>query len=176
MEFSSQPARTLIGERNFHGGADGTEDFAQQREIAKKAGAAALDDFFGGAAEVDVHGVVAEVFDHARGVGHDLRTGAEELRGDGVLVFLEIEIAESFLRAAGDALGAGELGHQEAAVAEAADDAAEERIGDSGHGGEDGARADGEVAELVGLRNHGDVLSITGRLDGATASSLLGTT
>ena len=93
-----------------------------------------------------------------------------------MLVFLEVEVAKSFFSAASDAFGAGELGHQEAAVAEATDDAAEERIGDSGHGGEDGARADGEVAELVGLRNHGDVLSITGRLDGATASSLPGTT
>ena len=44
----------------------------EQREFAKQAGAAALDYFFGGAAEVDVHGVVAEVFDHAGGFGHDL--------------------------------------------------------------------------------------------------------
>ena len=146
----------LDGERDFYSGADRLEDFAEQREVAEEAGAAALHDFFGGAAEVDVDGVVAEVLDHSGGVGHDLRVGAEELRGDGVLVFLEIKVAESFVGAAGDAFGAGELGHQQAAVAEAADDTAEERVGDAGHGGEDRAGADGEVAELVGLRDHGE--------------------
>ena len=69
--------------------------------------------------------------------------GAEELRGDGMLVFLEIEIAKSFCGAAGDAFGGGELGHQQAAAAEAADDAAEKRVGDAGHGGEDGGGGDG---------------------------------
>jgi len=45
-----------------------------------------------------------------------------------MLVFLEVEIAQRFLRAARDAFGAGELRHQQAAAAEAANDAAEERV------------------------------------------------
>ena len=63
----------LDGERDAHGGADGAENFAEEIEIAKEAGAAALDNFFGGAAEIDVDGVVAEVFDHFGGASHDLR-------------------------------------------------------------------------------------------------------
>ncbi len=58
----------------------------------KKAGAATLDDFLGRAAQVDVHRVIAEVFHHARGVCHHLGIGAEELRGYGMLIFLEIKV------------------------------------------------------------------------------------
>src|SRR5277367_3445763 len=80
----------LDRERNADGGAHGAEDLLQQREVAEQAGATAFHDLLGGAAEVDVHGVVAEVFDHFGGVGHDLGIGAEELRSDGVFVFLKI--------------------------------------------------------------------------------------
>jgi len=59
------------------------KNFAEQIEVAEKAGAAALDDFFGRAAEIDVDGVVAEVFHHFGSVGHDIGLGAEKLRGDG---------------------------------------------------------------------------------------------
>jgi len=52
------------GERDTHGGAHNVKNFAEQIEVAEKAGAAALDDFFGRAAEIDVDGVVAEVFHH----------------------------------------------------------------------------------------------------------------
>src|SRR5277367_502337 len=80
----------LDGERNADGGAHGAEDLLQKIEIAKQAGATAFHDFFGGTAEVDIHGVVAEVFDHLGGVGHDLGIGTEKLGGDGVFVFLKI--------------------------------------------------------------------------------------
>ncbi len=130
-------------EGNFHGGADGAENLPEQRHVAQQAGAAALDNFFGGAAEIDVHGVVAKVFDHAGGFGHDFRAGTEELRGDGMLVFLEIKIAQSLFCAAGDSFGAGEFGHEQAAAAEAADHAAEERVRHAGHGGEHRGGTDG---------------------------------
>src|SRR3984893_8227943 len=107
----------LDGQGNLHGGANGAEDLLEQRHVAKEAGAAALDDLFGGAAEIDVDRVVAEVFDHSCGLAHSFGGGAEKLCGDGVLVFLKIEVAQSFFGAAGDAFGAGELGHQQSAAA-----------------------------------------------------------
>src|SRR5204862_6086833 len=56
------PARAqLDGQWNLHGGAGGFENILKQREIAEQTGAPALDDFFGGATEIDVHSVVAEV-------------------------------------------------------------------------------------------------------------------
>src|SRR5271169_6913201 len=41
----------LDGQGNFDGGANHFENFSQEREIAQQARAAALDDFFGGAAQ-----------------------------------------------------------------------------------------------------------------------------
>ena len=84
-----------------------------------------------------------------------LRTGAEELRGDGMLVFLEIEIAKRFVGAAGDAFGAGELGHQQAAAAEAANDATEQRVRDTGHRSQHRGRANRQVADFVFSGKHG---------------------
>src|SRR5271168_792480 len=49
------------GERNAHGGAYRAKNLAEQIKVAEQAGAATFDDFLRGAAEVDVHGVVAEV-------------------------------------------------------------------------------------------------------------------
>ena len=80
-------------ERNFDGAAHGFENLFEKRQIAEQAGAAALDDFFGGAAEIDVHSIVAKVFDHLRGLSHDGGIRAKKLRGNRVLVFLEVEIA-----------------------------------------------------------------------------------
>jgi len=78
----------------------------------------------------------AEVFDHFGGVGHDLRVASEELGGDGVLVFVEVKIALGFfVFGAEDPVGGGEFSHDEAAASEVADEAAEDSIGDSGHGG-----------------------------------------
>ena len=59
------------GERNLYGRAHGTENFTEKVKVAEQAGAAALHDFFGRAAEIDVHGIVAQVFDHFCGAGHD---------------------------------------------------------------------------------------------------------
>ena len=73
MEFSSQPARNLMVSGIFTAARTARKICSEQRQIAQQAGAAALDNFFGGAAEIDVDGVVAEVFDHTRGVGHHLR-------------------------------------------------------------------------------------------------------
>src|SRR5579863_8553055 len=143
------PTRSQLDRKwDANGGTNGSENVAEQRKIPQQAGAAALDDFLGRAAQIDVHGVVAEVFDHAGGIGHDLRICAEELRGDGMLVFLKIEITERLGGAAGDAFGAGELRHEQAATAEAANDAAEKRVRHASHRGKHRGGADGQVANL----------------------------
>ena len=84
----------LHGERNRDGGADFAQHPLHQRQIAQQAGAAvALHHLVHRAAEVDIEDVEAQVLADARGVGHHGRIGAEELRGDGVLFGVEIQIA-----------------------------------------------------------------------------------
>ena len=74
--------------------------------------------------------------------------GAEQLRGDGVLFGLESQVACSVrvgLRRAerrADAVRAGELGHDQPAAAQIADEAAEHGVGDAGHGREHRGRGD----------------------------------
>ena len=46
-----------------------------------------------------------------------------------------------------DAMGAGELGHDEPAAALGADQAAKDRVGDAGHGREHGRRRDGDTSD-----------------------------
>ena len=111
-----------------NGMVDGRAHFAQQslhqRQVAQQAGAAvALDHFIDRAAEVDIENVEAEILADARGVGHDGGVGAEELRGDGMLVRVEAQIfgqrLGGFAGAQGgaDAVRAGELGHDQPAAA-----------------------------------------------------------
>src|SRR5580704_13393018 len=154
----------LDGERDFDGSANRFENLPEERKIAQQAGAAALDYFLCRAAEIDVHGVIAQVFDHAGGFGHDFRIRAEKLRGDGMLVFLKIKIAKRFGSTARDAFGAGELRHKQAAAAEAANDAPEKRVRNARHRRKYRGRADGQIANSEKSREH--EFSIDG---GATA-------
>ncbi len=61
-----------------------------------------------------------------------------------------------------DAVGAGELGHDQAAAAEIADEAAEDGIGHAGHGREHGGGREGYRADrkLCGKILHGEAVSI----------------
>ena len=62
-----------------------------QRQVAKQPGAAiALHYFIDRAAEVDVQDVEPEVLAYPRGVRHHSRIGSEQLRGNGMLVRLEV--------------------------------------------------------------------------------------
>ena len=116
-------------------------------QVAEEAGAAvALHYFFCGTAEVEIDQVEAEIFDEARGVGQDAGIAAEELGGDGMLVFVEVQVASANALIAEDAVGGGELGHDQAASAEIFDEAAEDGVGDSGHRGQDGGGRDADVA------------------------------
>ncbi len=64
-----------------------------------------------------------------------------------MLVFIEMEIALGLLVLLAEyAVGRGELGHDEAASAQVADEAAENRIRDAGHGSEHGRRGDLDAA------------------------------
>jgi len=71
-----------------------------------------------------------------------------------MLVFLKIKIAQSFGGAARDAFGRSELGHEQTAATEAANDAAKEGVGDTGHGRQDGGGGDGQVANFEGCGKH----------------------
>jgi len=63
-----------------------------------------------------------------------------------VLVFVKVKIASADALIAKHSVGRGELGHDQAASAEVLDEAAEDGVGDSGHGGEDGGGRDADVA------------------------------
>ena len=114
---SFQPEAELDGEGNRDRLADGAEDLADAGQVPQQARAAvAADDSLGGAAEVQVNGVKAGVLDDAGGVGQGLRVGAEELRSNGMLVVVERQVAAALGFAhARQAVGRGELRHQEAA-------------------------------------------------------------
>jgi hypothetical protein len=66
-----------------------------------------------------------------------------------VLVFLKEKIASGFSGATGDAFGAGELRHEEAAATLCANDAAKERVGDAGHGSKNGGGTDAKITHAV---------------------------
>ena len=89
-----------------------------RRQVAQQPRAAvAAHHALGGAAEVQVHGVEPGVLDDARGFGQRLGIGPEELRADGVLVVVERQVAAALGFAhAREAVGGGELGHQQPAA------------------------------------------------------------
>ena len=143
------PAGTNFdGKRNFYRGADGAEKFFEMHEVAQQAGAATFDHFFYRATEIDIDLIEAEVFGERGGRGHDGGIGAENLGRDGMLVGVEIQIVQSARGIAGEAFGAGEFGHDQAAGTEGTDHAAEDGVGDAGHGGEDGGGLDDGVANF----------------------------
>ncbi len=158
----------LAGERDRDGAAHLAEDLRNQGQVAQQTGAAvALDDLLHRAAEVHVDAVEAKILDHASGVGQDLGLGAEKLGDDRMFVGLVVEVVEAGpprrLLALGLALGigddavrAGELGHDQTAPAQAADEAAKDRVGHARHGGEgDGGRQlKGAEAQLLRNREH----------------------
>src|SRR5208337_4527718 len=129
------------------------ENLPDQRQIAQQSGAAiALHYFFRWAAQVQVDQVEAEVFHQARGIGQHARTAAEELCRDGVLVFVKVKVASLDALVAQNAVGRGELGHDQAASAKVLDEATENRVGDPGHGGEHGGGGDGDPADAQARR------------------------
>src|ERR1035437_10180745 len=106
--------------------------------------------------------------------------GAEELGGDRVLVGVEAEIALqgpiglAGLERCADAVRAGELGHDEPAPAEIANESAEYRIGHAGHGrkhrgGREIHRSDRKLCG-EGLHGSADLSLTSGRKPGAGGS------
>src|SRR5260221_8457405 len=72
----------LDGERDFYGGAHRAEDLLEQRHVAQQAGASALHDFLGGAAEIDVAPGLGRVFDPFFNFPPFLGVGAQKLPRD----------------------------------------------------------------------------------------------
>jgi hypothetical protein len=141
-DFGVVPAGAeLHGEGNLHCPAYLAEDPFDQRQVAQQSGTAvALYHFLRRAAEVQVHQVEAEVFDQARGIGKHCGIAAEQLRRDGMLVVIEMQVAAAHAAVAEHAVGGSELGHDQPAAAEIADEAAENRVGNAGHGGQNRSR------------------------------------
>src|ERR1019366_1442540 len=122
-------------------------------QIAQQPGAAvALDNFLGRAAEVQIDEVEPEVFHQASGIGQHGGTTAEELGRDGVLVFVKVKVASLDALVAQYSVGGGELGHDQAASAKVLDEAAEDGVGDPGHGSEDSGGGDRNVSHLQARR------------------------
>ena len=108
----------LDGEGDGDRAANGLEDGLDLREVAQEAGAAvAGDDTLCGTTEIQVYEIEAGVLDDAGGIGEGLGVGAEELGRDGVFVVVvgEVALALGFAHA-GEAVGGGELRHDEAAT------------------------------------------------------------
>jgi hypothetical protein len=68
------------------------------------------------------------------GRGHLVGVAAEDLHGDGALLFGELGVFERAVDPAHESLGAHHLGDDEAAAAVAFHEAAERRVGHAGHG------------------------------------------
>ena len=92
--WSFQPARNFIVNGIVMAARTVAQNRLHQRQIAQQARAAvALHHLIHRAAEVDVDNVEAQVLADARRFRHHGRVGAEQLRGDGVLVILERQVA-----------------------------------------------------------------------------------
>ena len=112
----SQPE--LHGEGNRHCCAHALEDLLDRGQITQQAAATvAVDDALGRASQVEVNEIEACIRTDARALGERLGIGAEDLRGDRVLVVVVGEVAFALgLAHAAEAVGRGELGHDEAAA------------------------------------------------------------
>ena len=94
MFLSFHPMRNLTVKGMVMAARMRFEDGLDQREVAQQAAAAvAVDDALGGAAEVEVDEVEAGVLADAGAVGQRVGIGAEDLRGDRVLVLVVGEVA-----------------------------------------------------------------------------------
>ena len=85
----------LHGERDRDGRAHLAQNLLHQRQIAQQSRAAvAFHDLIHRAAEIDVDNIEPEILASLGGVGHHLRVGAEQLRGNRMLFRLEITDSE----------------------------------------------------------------------------------
>src|SRR5206468_4757460 len=134
-------------------------------QIAQQSRAAiALHNFLRRTSKVQIHEIEAEAFDNARRLSHDLRSAAKELRGDRMLVLVEMKIAFRLLIFGTEhSVGRSELGHDQPTSAEVAYEPPKNRVGDAGHRSKYGGRRNGHRTELNRLRD-----SCAGGLDTPT--------
>src|ERR1700674_1085957 len=69
-----------------------------------------------------------------------------------MLVFIEMKVASPNAQVAQDAVSRGELGHDQAASAKILDEAAEDGVGDAGHGSKHRGGSDAYVPNLQNRR------------------------
>ena len=157
----------LHGEGDFYCSPNRFEDPADVRQIAQQPrSTVALNHFFGGTSEIQIYKIEAQVFDNAGSLSHDLRIAAKQLRRNGMLVFVEMEISLGLLVfSAQHAIGGRELGHDQAASAEIADEAAEDRIRNARHGREHGCGSNIHGSNLQARRNDGQPFLLRTRRD-----------
>src|ERR1700691_6236046 len=123
-------------------------------QITQQPRAAALHYFFYGAAQVDVHLIETQIFGERSGGSHHWRIGTENLRGDGMLVGVKVQIMQRARGIAGQAFGAGEFRHDQAARTERPNHAAKYCVGNAGHRRQDRRRTDHVVANFQFRGNH----------------------
>ena len=146
---------------DLYGGANSFKDFSDGGKIAQQARpAVALDDLLRRTTEIQVDQVETKAFDHARGFCHDLGIASEKLCRDGMLVFIKMKIAFGLLvLSAEDAIGRGELGHNQATAGEIANEATEDRVGDARHWGKHGGGSNLDGAQAQYGRYRGEFLA-----------------
>ena len=125
------------------------DDLRGVRRLAHEAAArVVLGDLRHRAAHVDVDDVGAHLLDHARRFGHPRRLAAEDLDGDGPLLFGVLGVLERAIDAAHQPLAADHLGHDEAAPTLALHQAAKRGVGHTRHGRDDKRRLQRDGSDL----------------------------
>src|SRR6185437_13602965 len=172
----------LHGEWNLHRGTYRLKNFPDCRQILEQARTSiALDHPLGGTTQVQINQVKACILYNFRRLSESVGIAAKKLSCNRMLVFIEMEIAFALLLPrAEQAVSRGELSHDQTASRDfiaaqtfrsriillryghyildaadktcVADKAAENRIGDSGHGSKDCCRCNAHRADLQRLR------------------------
>src|SRR5581483_1574175 len=147
----------LHRKRNLHRRAYRFKNRPDARQIAKQSRPAiALHYFLRWTSEVQIDKIETEVFHDACGVCHHLRIAAEKLRGDRMLIFVEMQVALGFLVfRAKYAVRRGELGHNQPAAAKIADESPENGVGHARHRREDCGRRNIYGPDPNGARHRG---------------------
>ena len=125
-----------------------------------------LTTFFRRTSEVEIDQVEAEILDDTSGVCHHFGIAAKELSRDGMLVLIKVEIALGLLVLRTEhAIGRGELGHDQAASAEVANESPKDGVGNARHRSQNGRGSDLDIADRQSVGHGGDCTGEDARVD-----------
>ncbi len=166
MFFVVPTCPELYRERNLDGRANRFEDLANRRQVAQQPRSAiALDHLLRRTAQVEINQVEAEILDHPRRVRHYSRIAAKKLGRDGMLVLVEVQVALGFLVfCPKNSVRRSELGHNQPASAQVANEAPKHGISNTRHRSQNGRGSNLNAADLYPVRYRN-----TGRDDDARA-------